>query len=141
MVEKQKNGNKKAMKTRKKLKAKKPWFRVIEHNRHRFLRKKYRKPRGIRNKIRLDKKSKPRAPNIGWRSPRDVRGFHPSGKAEMLISNLFELVGLENVVVRMASKTGKRKKLEIMKKAKEMGLRILNPVRMKLANDKISVKK
>ncbi|HDI31733.1 MAG TPA: 50S ribosomal protein L32e [Thermofilum sp.] len=84
--------------------------------------------RSLDNKIRLQKKGYPAKVKIGYRGPRLVRGFHPSGKREVLVSNIKDLENLdpELHVVRISSSVGMRKRREIIKKAAELGLKILN---------------
>ena len=80
------------------------------------------------NKIRLQKKGYPPKVKIGYRGPKAVRGLHPSGFVEVLVSNPAQLEGLDPRVhaVRIAATVGRRKRGEIIKRARELGLRVLN---------------
>jgi large subunit ribosomal protein L32e len=95
----------------------------------------WRRPTGGRSKLRKGIKERGRVPCSGFGSPVDVRGFHPSGMKEILITNHKDLDGLTNVVLRLSRTLGKRKKIEIMKRAEEMKLRVLNPVKDKKVSD------
>lgn len=86
----------------------------------------WRKQTGIDNKKRIRKAFMGKSPRIGNKNAESVRGLHPLGLPELLVNNVKELEGAENVLVRVASKVGKRKKAEIVAMAKEMNLRILN---------------
>ena len=85
----------------------------------------WRRPRGIDNKRGRIKARGP-VPGKGWRTPKELRGLHPSGLPEVVVERPEQLEGLSNVVVRIAARVGKRKRQEIIKKADEKGLKILN---------------
>ncbi|RLF05048.1 MAG: 50S ribosomal protein L32e, partial [Thermoprotei archaeon] len=89
----------------------------------------WRSPRsGLDNKIRLERKGFPARVKVGYRGPRAVRGLHPSGKVEVLVHNPAELEGLDPGVhvVRIASTVGARKRGEILRRAEELGLKVVN---------------
>ena len=66
---------------------------------------------------------------MGYRTPKKVRGYHPSGYIEKLIHNPKELdnINPKTDAIRIAHTVGKRKRMEIIRKAKEKGIKILNP--------------
>ncbi len=84
--------------------------------------------RSLDNKIRLEKKGYPARVKVGYRGPKAVRGMHPSGFREVLVYNASQLEGLDpsKYAIRISSTVGRRKRGEIIKKAMELGLRILN---------------
>lgn len=84
--------------------------------------------RSLDNKIRLEKKGYPAKVKVGYRGPKAVRGMHPSGFREVLVYNESQLEGLDpsKYAIRISSTVGRRKRGEIIKKAMELGLRILN---------------
>jgi large subunit ribosomal protein L32e len=86
----------------------------------------WRKPRGIDNKKRIRKAFAGKCPRVGNKNTGAVRGLHPLGLPEIIVGNLKDLEGADGVLVRVASKVGKRKKAEIVAKAKGMNIRILN---------------
>ena len=92
-------------------------------------RKKYRKwrrPRGRHNKIREKRVGYPVMPTVGYKTAKKDSG-KIQGLAPMLVNNLRDLSKLDkgNLVI-LSSKLGARKKLEVIKKAEEMNLKILN---------------
>ena len=88
---------------------------------------KWRKPRGIDNKLRIKRKGYGALPKIGFQGARKTRHLHPSGLREALVFTVNGLNGLKNVVVRIGGSVGGRKRIAIIAKAKELGLRVLNP--------------
>ena len=77
--------------------------------------------------MRLKKKGRPKSVEVGYRSPRLVRGFHPSGFKEKLVHNVKDLENVnQNQVVRIGHTVGFAKKSKISEKAKELGVHILN---------------
>jgi len=86
----------------------------------------WRKPRGIDNKMRVFKSGYGVSPRIGYRQPRAIRGNHPSGVPEVLVSNMTELEAVKGAAVRIAAKVGAKKKAVLVAKAREKKLKILN---------------
>jgi len=113
-----------------KKKVKKPRFRRQESWRYKRLKENWRRPRGIDSKMRMGVKGWPKTPNVGYRSPKDARGLHPSGFKEVLIHSIDELEGVDpnSEAVRIAHTVGYRKRIEIINLAREMGIHVLNPV-------------
>ncbi|MDI9618729.1 50S ribosomal protein L32e [Methanothermobacter sp.] len=104
-------------------------FKRQEYARYKKLGEKWRRPRGRTSKMRRYEKGKPAMPAIGYRKPRDQRGLHPSGYEDILVSNMRELEDLdpETQAARIASTVGARKKTLMLEKAKELGIKVLNP--------------
>ena len=65
---------------------------------------------------------------IGYRVPKAVRYLHPSGYRDILVHNLKELEALspDTDAARIAAGVGRRKRIEIATRAKELGVRVLN---------------
>jgi large subunit ribosomal protein L32e len=86
---------------------------------------KWRKPHGID----LDKGiNHGREPRIGFRREKETRHVHPSGYKEVLICNMNDLAKVEvkTQAARLSRTLGKRKRNEIVKKANEKGIWVLN---------------
>jgi len=90
------------------------------------IKKNWRAPRGVDNKKREKVGYMGKSPSIGYGSPRSIRGFHPSGKEELLVSRPEMLKEATGKVVRISATVGGKKREEIRKTAKDMGLRVLN---------------
>jgi len=88
----------------------------------------WKKPKTLDNKIRLQIKGYPAKVKIGYRGPKKVRGYHPSGFKEVLVHNPKELekVDPKTEAIRIAKAVGRRKRAEILKKAEELGIKVLN---------------
>ena len=83
------------LKVRKKLNQSRPKFHAFESWRFVKIKPRWRKPRGIDNKMRTNEKGWPKVANIGWGGPSAVRGLHPSGKEEVLIQNANDLTAVD----------------------------------------------
>ncbi|MFX1562004.1 MAG: 50S ribosomal protein L32e [Promethearchaeota archaeon] len=110
-------------------KERKPEFRRSESWRYKRVKPSWRRPIGIDSKIRENKKGFPQMPSVGYRSPAKLRNLHPSGLQEVLVHTIEQLNGLHPTVhaVRIASRVGDRKRLTILERADDLGLRVLNP--------------
>jgi large subunit ribosomal protein L32e len=88
----------------------------------------WRKPRGQHNKQREQKKAKGALPKPGFGSPVAVRGMHPSGFFEVLVTSLQDLEGLDpkTQAVRLGATVGTRKRTIIQEQAVAAGLKVLN---------------
>lgn len=88
----------------------------------------WRKPRGKHSNARLKKKHAKSLPNPGYRTRKDVRGKHPSGYEEVMVNNTSDLeeVDPEIEAARIASKVGGRKREQIIEKADEEEIKVLN---------------
>lgn len=115
---------------RKKQKAKKPVFRQTDSHKKKKLEDKWRRPRGLHNKMRIGIKGKSALVKAGYGSPARVRGLHPSGFEEVLVSNINQLehINAKTQAVRISGSVGRKKRQLIQNKAVELGLKVLNPV-------------
>ncbi len=116
---------------RKKQKSKKPAFRQTDSHKKKKLADYWRRPDGIHNKMRYSVRGKPALVEAGYGSPALVRGLHPSGFKEVIVNNPGDLESMDagKQAARIAHTVGSRKRILIQKRADELGLRILNPVR------------
>jgi large subunit ribosomal protein L32e len=93
----------------------------------------WRRPRGLHNKQRRQKKAKGAHPTPGYGSPVLVRGMHPSGFLEVRVFTPDELTGIDPAcyAIRIGATVGGRKRAIILEKANSAGLKVLNPRKVK----------
>jgi large subunit ribosomal protein L32e len=113
---------------RKTLKAKKPDFVRQESWRYKRVKSSWRRPRGIDSKMRVQKKGWPKSVDTGYRSPKAVRGLHPSGFEEVIVHTMKDLGGINahKQAARIAHTVGKRKRATIIEKAEALKIHVLN---------------
>ncbi len=100
----------------------------------RLSRSSYRKPMGKDNKMRWvyargTKPGLPRMPAVGYRSPCDVRGMHPSGYDCVVIHSEIELEALKpkNHAIMIGATVGRRKRITLKDSILARGFKLLNP--------------
>ena len=119
------------LKLRKKIKRKKPdylrpyWWRSISQ---RNSMDSWRRPKGIHNKMRKKLKGRPKMVEVGYGSPKEVKGLLPNGKKPVIVHNVEELekIDKEKEIAIIASTVGKRKREQIINRAKELNIEIFN---------------
>ena len=93
------------------------WNRYSKLGRKRKNKQKWRRPTGRDNKMRKKRKGYPKVVSIGYKnSPKEK---------PILVKNVLELEKVKNEKV-IIGKVGKKKRIEIAKKAKEMKISIQN---------------
>jgi large subunit ribosomal protein L32e len=105
-----------------------PAFRRQEWFRFSRLGEKWRKPRGIHSKMRRHYGYRPPVVSIGYGSPKEVRGYHPSGFQEVMVHNPAQLEKINPKIqaARVGGTVGFKKRQAIEKRADELGIRVLN---------------
>ncbi len=118
----------KMLELRSKIKSRTPYFRRFESWRFVRLEEPWRKPKGVDNHQRLSVKGWPHLVKIGYRVPKEVRYLHPSGYRDILVHNMKELEALsaDTDAARIAAGVGRRKRIELATRARELGIRVLN---------------
>jgi large subunit ribosomal protein L32e len=118
------------LEVRRELKERKPAFIRQDHQRRKRIGRKLRwkKPRGIHSKIRHHLKGRRKMPSPGYKSPSKVRGLHASGMKIVNVSSAKEINNIkkdtEGIVI--SKQVGIKKRFEILKRAKELGIAALN---------------
>lgn len=86
---------------------------------------KWRVPRGI--DIKWEKGDGTKV-TIGYRNPKEIRGVHPSGYREVLVSTVKDLdkVNKELQAIRIRGTVSKKKKAIIRAEAERKGIKVLN---------------
>ena len=115
------------MKVRARQKKKKPEFNRCDSHKKKKLSPSWRRPRGLHNKLRQHIAAKGKLVKAGYGSPKGVRGYHPCGMREVLVSNPEDLQNAEGCAVRIAGTVGMKKRDAIEAMAREMNLKVLNP--------------
>ncbi|PSP55081.1 50S ribosomal protein L32e [Halobacteriales archaeon QS_1_67_19] len=107
----------------------KPQFNRQDYHKKKRTPTSWRRPRGKLSKQRKGVKGKGPKVEAGFRTPKAVRGKHPSGFEEVRVHNVDDLEGVDGdrEAVRIASKVGARKRERIEEQAEERGIRVLNP--------------
>ncbi|MBI2656012.1 50S ribosomal protein L32e [Candidatus Woesearchaeota archaeon] len=113
---------------RSRIKGKKPEFIRQDNPKRMKLNYKWRKPKGIHSKIRHRFKGRRKMPSPGYKSPAAVKGLHATGLKMIIVSSPADLgkISKANEGVIIAGSVGSRKRLEILKKASEMKIIVLN---------------
>ena len=116
---------------RKEIKNRSPHFHREEWFRYKRLGKSWRRPDGITSKMRRNMKYRPSKVRVGFRGPEKIRGLHPSGFEEIMVSTMSDLNEINPKIqaARISSSVGMRKRLQIQEKAKELDIRVLNEQR------------
>jgi large subunit ribosomal protein L32e len=120
--------NEELLAARKKVAERRPKFIRQESWRYDRLAENWRKPKGKDNKMRKQKSGMPAIVKVGYRGPRVARGLHPSGYTDNIVQNVAELARLDpkKDAARLGHTVGKRKRIEIVAKATELGIKVLN---------------
>ena len=119
---------KEALEKRREKKDREPEFLRQEWFRYKRLGECWRRPKGLHSKMRKGLKYRPPRVKIGYRGPRLARGLHPSGFEEVMVYRVEDLerINPERQAIRIGGTVGVRKRIDIVKKADEMGIRVLN---------------
>jgi large subunit ribosomal protein L32e len=120
--------NSELLEQRKKISDRRPKFKRQESWRYKRLATNWRKPDGIDNKMRKQFSGVPPLVKVGYGGPKLARGLHPSGFVDNLIYNVNDLSLLDKNkdAARIAHTVGNKKRLEIIEKARSLGIKLLN---------------
>ena len=110
-------------------KKRKPRFRHEQAHRWIRISDRWRKVRGIDSATREKRKGRIVMVSAGYRSPKSVRGLHPSGYEEAMVYRPADLDGLNPEIhaIRIASTVGLKKRQDILDKAEMDEFKVLNP--------------
>lgn len=116
------------LKIKKEMKKKMPEFiRSDYHKKKRLHHAKWRRPRGITNKMRLQHKGHRVVVKKGYRTPAQIRGVMQDGKSIVVISNINDLKNVKkDQKVAIGATVGTRKRIMMIDEAKKLKLQIIN---------------
>ncbi len=121
---------KELLKIRHDVKKRKPKFQRQDVNKKKRLSNNpgWRAPKGSQSKMRLGKRGHPSKVNLGYGSPSKVKGLLRNGLSIAIISNVSQLkkVDKKTHVCVIGSTVGTKKRLDIIKSAKELGIIVYN---------------
>jgi large subunit ribosomal protein L32e len=110
-------------------KKKKPAFKRWMSDSYARLSESWRHPRGRHSKVRRREKGKVKMPFIGWGAKASDRNLHPSGFREVMVHSASDLKNLDvkTQAIRIGATVGNRKRIELLKTAEQMSIKVLNP--------------
>lgn len=119
---------KEMLELRKKLKAKKPVFVRDDSYKVKRVDASWRRPKGLHAKLRIKYKQAGRFVSPGFGSPALVHGLDRSGYEPVLVSNasMVDMLNAKEQAALIASTVGTRKRIEILNRAKEKNVVVLN---------------
>lgn len=103
------------------------------HHSDRYMRvgESWRKPKGIDSPVRLQYRGNIVQPNVGYGSNKKTRYLMPSGHKAFLVKNLKDLDVLlmhtRSYAAEIAHNVSAKNRVEIVSKAKKMGVKVTNP--------------
>lgn len=105
-------------------------FKRHQSDRYKTVKEAWRKPKGIDNRVRRRFKGQLPMPKIGYGSCKATKHVLPNGLRKILINNLKDLEMLvmqtKAYAAEVAHNVSARKRIEIVKKAKELSIKLTN---------------
>ncbi|PIO06185.1 50S ribosomal protein L32e [Candidatus Micrarchaeota archaeon CG08_land_8_20_14_0_20_59_11] len=110
------------------LKRMKVKFKRQDSVTHKRVPSSWRAPRGIDNKLRIERRGVGYVPKIGWRTEKATRGLRGGKVAEAVVSNVKDVEALKGrkAVARIAAGVGELKRAYMRRRAKEIGVSLVN---------------
>ena len=101
------------------------WNRYSKLGKRRKKKQVWRKPTGRDNKMREKRRGYPVVVSTGYQKAKKIKG-RIKGKKPITVSSIKDLEKIKKNEIIILGRMGKKKKIEISKKAKEKGLEIYN---------------
>lgn len=121
---------KELVKTRSQVKKRKPTYKRTQHNQFAKFKNdvKWRRPKGMGNKDRRNRKGHIGTLKVGYGSPSEIRGANKDGLFEVLVHRVEDLalVDSKTQIGVISATVGGRKKAEILKEAQTKKVAIAN---------------
>jgi len=101
-------------------------FRYFKIGKNRKKLQVWRRAKGVHNKLRRQRKGHPAIPTVGYMAPRKTVN-KIDNKTPMLVHNVAELSALnKSMHIAIIARIGAKKKIDVLKKAEELGIKVLN---------------
>lgn len=127
------------------VKKKRGTFNRFESDRYYRISRSWRKTRGIDCPVRRKFRGYVRAPKAGYGSNKKTRHLLPNYKKKFVVHNMAELECLlmskDKYCAEIASTTGAVLRIQLLKRAKEMGIDVTNQKSQKIVRLEKKVKK
>ena len=116
------------LRIKKNMNQKKPSFKRIESWRYKRVKGGWRAAKGIDSKTRQKLKSGVKSPNVGYRTPKKIRGLHPSGLHEVIVKNIDDLnkINPKTHGIKISATIGNKKRMELIELAQSRRFKIFN---------------
>ena len=118
---------KRLLEVRKVVKTKKPDFIRQDAHKKKRINDAWRAPKGMHSEMRHNRAGYGKLLQVGYGSPKLVKGMHHSGIKHVEVSNVKELAKVnpkeEGIIIKSI---GMKKKIEMIKEAEKKGIRVLN---------------
>jgi large subunit ribosomal protein L32e len=103
---------------------------------------KWRRPKGMGNKNRRNRKGHIGMLKVGFGSPKSIKGFNKAGFEEVLVSTVAELAKIDTKTQQavIKSSVGAKKRIEILKEAQAKKLTLANVADISNEIEKLSKK-
>ncbi len=101
------------------------WSRYSKLGKNRKKKQKWKNPKGRDNKMRERRKGYPAVISIGYKKDKKNLG-KIENKVPVIVKNLNELEKIKKNEIVILGRIGKKKKIEVAKKAEEMKIKIHN---------------
>jgi large subunit ribosomal protein L32e len=116
-----------ALSIKRQLRRTRPAFTRHHPHRKASLGDKWKKPRGLHNKLKDRKRGCGPWVSDGYRTPEAVRGMHISGLVIAHVANASQLTGLDPKTTGVViARTGAKRQIELIAACQKAGLRVLN---------------
>lgn len=120
-------------------------FNRFESDRHIRVGRSWRSPRGIDCRVRRRYRGTLAMPVIGYGSNRKTRFLLPNYKKKFVVNNVQELdlllMNREKYCAEIASKVGAAKRIDIIRRAEELGVKLTNKKSVKITKYEKRIKK
>lgn len=119
----------KLLNVRANIKKRKPTYkRVQSHQFAKLSEVKWRRPKGMGNKVRRNRRGKPGMTQIGYGSPKVTKFLNKAGLREVLVGNVADLKNVDSKAdaVVISATVGGKKKLAILNECTKLKLTVSN---------------